>query len=262
MHKLPVVESWEDIDLVVSQNVTLRAEINAEVALEWKKYTAIQRKEYLMRNVFKNPEVHKRIVEGYRSEELDVFDPQADFKYYIIKLWQEIEKLGFEWKTNKKACDTLVVANDILGFLKRWVECHKGWQVILELDKKRREKLIQRVIHGFALSYIEANKLDMSCEPDEGRGPLDFKVSMGCDKTLIEVKLSTNDQYLHGYEVQIEEYGKAEKTNKLIYCFIDLGHPKKVKKIQELHDKRQNDGENPPELIIIDSTPKESASRA
>ena len=57
---------------------------------------------------------------------------------------------------------------------------------------------------------------------NEGRGPVDFKVSRGNDKTIIEVKLSSNSQYLHGYEVQIEEYGKAERTNQMIYVLIDL----------------------------------------
>lgn len=113
-----------------------------------------------------------------------------------------------------------------------------------------------------ALSYINANNLDMSCEPDEGHGPADFKVSNGGDKTIIEVKLSSNNQYLHGYEVQVEEYGKAEQTDKLIYVLIDLGNPGKIKKVQDLHDKRYNEGQNPPDLIIIDSTAKESASRA
>ena len=84
----------------------------------------------------------------------------------------------------------------------------------------------------------------------------------GEDKTLIEVKLSSNKQYLHGYEIQIEEYGKAEQTGNLINVFLDLGHPIKVKRLQEIHDKRYNNGENPPDLIIIDSMKKKSASRA
>ena len=102
----------------------------------------------------------------------------------------------------------------------------------------------------------------MTCEADEGRGPVDFKVSMGGDKTIIEVKLTTNTQYLHGYEIQIEEYGKAEQTEKMIYVLIDLGHPGKVKKVQELHDMKYNNGEDPPKLIIIDATERQSASRA
>ena len=102
----------------------------------------------------------------------------------------------------------------------------------------------------------------MSCEPDEGRGPVDFKVSYGNDITLIEVKLSSNGQYLHGYEVQLIEYGKAEKTDKLVYVLIDLGNPGKVKKVQQSHDRRYNDGETPPDLIVVDGTIRHSASKS
>ena len=237
LHKLPVAESWEDIDLVVSQNSILR------------------------RDVFKDPEACKRVIEGYRAEELEAFDPHKDFQYFLTKLWQRIESIGIDWKTANKAVDTWTAAHDILGFFKQWVEYNKGWEVILGADSRNREKIVQRVIHLGALSYIKANSLDMSCEPDEGRGPLDFKVSNGGDKTLIELKLSSNDQYIHGYEVQLIEYGKAEQTDNLIYVFIDLGNPIKVKRVQDLHDKLYNDGKNPPDLIVIDSKEKQSASR-
>ena len=113
-----------------------------------------------------------------------------------------------------------------------------------------------------AAAYLKANRLDMSCEPNAGLGPVDFKFSNGEDKTIIELKLSSNSQYLHGYEVQIEEYGKAEQTDKLIYVLIDLGNPMRIKRIKELHDKIYNNGGNPPTLIIIDSTKKEPVSRA
>ena len=262
LHKLPVAESWEDIDLVVSQNSILRAEMNAEVASEWQKYTALKRKEYLRHNVFKDPEAYKRVIEGYRAEELEAFDPHKDFQYFLTKLWQRIENLDIDWKTTNKAVDTWTAAHDILGFFKQWVEYNKGWEVILGADSRNREKIVQRVVHLGALSYIKANSLDMSCEPDEGRGPLDFKVSNGGDKTLIELKLSSNDQYIHGYEVQLIEYGKAEQTDNLIYVLIDLGNPIKVKRVQDLYDKLYNDGKNPPDLIVIDSKEKQSASRA
>ncbi len=235
--------------------------MNAEVASEWQKYTAKQQKDYLRRAVFQESEACNRVLVGYRAEELETFDPQKNFQYFLTKLWQRVENLGIEWRTENKPVDTFSAARDILGIFKQWVEHNKGWEVILGADSWNREKIVQRVIHGQALAYISANHLDMSCEPDEGRGAVDFKISNGGDKTLIEVKLSSNNQYLHGYEVQIEEYGKAEQTNNLIYVLINLGHPLKVKRVQELHDKRYNNGDNPPDLIIIDSRQRESASR-
>ena len=61
----------------------------------------------------------------------------------------------------------------------------------------------------------------------KGEAPVDFKISRGQDITIVEVKLTSNDQYLHGFEVQIEEYGKAEQTDNLVYVLVDLGTSKK-----------------------------------
>lgn len=261
LHRLPIAESWEDIELVVSQNTTLRAEMNHEVASQWKKYSASEKKTYLRQHVFKEPEALKRVLEGYSAEELEEFNPREDLQYLLTKISQQIEHIGFNLKDTYLVVDSYTVAREIISFFKQWVENNKGWEVIVAADSRNREKIVQRVIHGIALAFIEANKLDISCEPDEGRGPADFKVSMGSDKTIIEVKLSSNAQYLHGYEVQVAEYGKAEKARNLIYVLIDLGNPRKIKAVKELHDKQYNDGQNPPTLIIIDSTMKKSASK-
>lgn len=144
---------------------------------------------------------------------------------------------------------------------KDWVENNRGWGVIQSADNKKREKIVQRLVHLAAKSYIESNNLDISFEPDEGRGPVDFKVSRGADKTIVEIKLSSNQQYLHGYEKQIVEYGKAEKTQSFIYVFIDVGNPGRLKTIQEKHSENVALGKKVPELIIIDSLPKDSASK-
>ena len=106
LHKLPVAESWEDIDLVVSQNNTLRAEMNTEVALEWKKYSTIERKSYLRREVFEDFNVCQRVIRGYRAEDLDAFNPHDNFQYFLTKLMQQIVNLNINWKTSKKAADS------------------------------------------------------------------------------------------------------------------------------------------------------------
>ena len=260
LHKLPVAESWEEIDLVVVQNSTLRAEMNDEVAQEWTKYSTKERKSYLRQTVFESPDSFNRILNGYRMEELDEFNPTKDFQYFLGKVWQSIEK-SFNCKSAIAASDSYSVSIDLINLLKRWVENNKGWEVICSVESRKREKLLQRIIHGFALSLIETNNLDISCEPDEGRGPVDFKISRGQDITIIEVKLTSNNQYLHGYKIQIEEYGHAERTDSMVYVLIDMGHPARVKKVQDLHDKLYNDGHNPPTLIIIDASEKKSASR-
>ena len=110
--------------------------------------------------------------------------------------------------------------------------------------------------------YIKTNNLDISFESDAGRGPLDVKVSRGVDKSLCEIKLSTNSQYLHGYQNQVEEYAKAECIDKLFYAFVDVGNPGRLKTIKDLHQSNLDNGIKCPKLIIIDSTEKKSASIA
>ena len=262
LHKLPVAECWEDIDLCVSQNETIRAEMNAEVANEWGKYTASQRKTFLRNKIFKNANAYKRVMEKYRQEELSAFDPKENFEYYLKKLEQSILQLKINWKSEHNEINSLTAAEDILSGFKQWVEYNKGWEVIQEADSRKKEKILQRVIHLSGTSYIKANNLDMSCEPDEGRGPVDFKISRGQDITIVEVKLTSNNQYLHGFEVQIEEYGKAEQTDNLVYVLVDLGNPEKVQKVCDLRDRKVDEDIKVPKLVIIDATQKESASRA
>ena len=70
----------------------------------------------------------------------------------------------------------------------------------------------------------------------------------------------SNGQYLHGYETQIEEYGKAERTRNLIYVFVDIGNPGRRKALIELHDYTAQSGTPCPDLVIIDAQSKKAAS--
>ena len=61
------------------------------------------------------------------------------------------------------------------------------------------------------------------------QSPVDLKFSRGQDITIIEVKLSSNAQYMHGYEIQVEEYAKAEQTDNIIYVLVDVGNSGRMK---------------------------------
>lgn len=100
----------------------------------------------------------------------------------------------------------------------------------------------------------------MTFEANEGPGPVDLKMSRGNDKTVVEIKLSSNADYIHGYEEQIEKYAKAEGTTQRVFVYVKVGNPGRDKR-EELHASRLNNGENPPELFIIDSQGQASASK-
>lgn len=50
--------------------------------------------------------------------------------------------------------------------------------------------------------------------------PVDFKMSNGLDKTIVEIKLTTNSNVVHGFETQIEEYAKAKKQKIEFFCLL------------------------------------------
>lgn len=259
LHELPIAKGWDDIDRVVSENNVIRAEISAEIGAEWVRWASRDKKEYLKRWIFMEPEVCDRVIKGYRKEELDALDVNENPDYLAELLLKKIKKLPTfkNLNVNPSSFDATMA---VINIFKDWVENNRGWAEIQNAPSNKREKTVQRFMHLGAKYYIEVNNLDFSCEADEGRGPVDIKLSRGNDKTLAEVKLSSNGQYLHGYQAQVAEYGAAERTRSLIYVFVDIGNPRRLKTLKALHRKNRIDEKSCPELVIIDARPKKAAS--
>lgn len=259
LHELPIARDWDDLDRVALENDIIRRELSEEIGSEWSRWATADRKSYLKRHIFMEPDICDRVVKGYKDEKLSAMNLKENADYLAELLLKSIKReLSFE--SSKKKPSTLEAALEIIGIFKDWVENNRGWAEIQDAPSSKREKAVQRYIHLCAKYYVEVNNLDISCEPDEGRGPVDVKLSRGTDKTLAEVKLSSNSQYLHGYLTQVQEYGAAERTRNLVYVFVDVGNPRRLKTIKEIHHKNMLEGKVCPELIIIDSLPKKAAS--
>ena len=211
------------------------------------------------------PDKCGRVLEIYETLHESECDWETDLDYVANRLFKSLKNMGFGFLEHSQ--DIHQVTSDeaiehIMYIFKDWVENNRGWEEILSISTRKREKIVQRLVHLGAKEYIKTNNLDISFESDAGRGPLDVKVSRGVDKSLCEIKLSTNSQYLHGYQNQVEEYAKAECIDKLFYAFVDVGNPGRLKTIKDLHQSNLDNGIKCPKLIIIDSTEKKSASIA
>ena len=156
--------------------------------------------------------------------------------------------------------DSLNCARIVVENFKEWIENNGGWEIVLNFSSRKREKMTQRLIHLCALQTVKENDLDFSCEVNNGHGPVDFKISRGNDKTVIELKLSSNNQYMHGYTDQIRQYAKSENTSNMIYVLVDIGHPRKVRKLEEKAFEDSYSDEIVPILYVIDATEQVSAS--
>jgi hypothetical protein len=72
----------------------------------------------------------------------------------------------------------------------------------------------------YRMTWI-ASASDVTREANDGRGPVDFKVSFGSrDKTLVEFKLASNSQLKRNLKRQASVYQKASDTKRTIKVIL------------------------------------------
>lgn len=259
LHELPVAKCWEDVEIVASKNNAIRMEMNTEVGTVWQRWASTERKAYIRDYIMKDPEVFERIIASYREEEADEYNLYNDSAYFLGKLLQKIKKSIDFITVEEGEIDSLTGALEVAAIFKDWVENNRGWY---EIQKAAGgEKSVQRFVHACAKHYIKINNLDFSCEPNEGPGPVDFKVSRGQDITVVELKLSSNDDYMHGYEEQIERYAEAEDTENMVFILVDNGHRIRTNRLVEQYKRDKRHSKRVPEVVIVDANTRSSASR-
>lgn len=142
--------------------------------------------------------------------------------------------------------------------LKR-IEDYKGYleynDLSILIDSKKKEKCLQLLFRIFWRN----TDFDFNSEPNNGRGPLDFKVSKGAtDKTIIEFKLASNTKLKQNLQNQIDVYKKANNTNKsitVLFFFSEKEEKRIDRVLEELQIEKQEN------IVIIDCTKqKPSAS--
>jgi hypothetical protein len=146
-----------------------------------------------------------------------------------------------------------------VAFLKDVIENKGGWRIFY-LDGKAigKEEDVQIL---FRLTWF-ASPVSVAREANDGRGPVDFKMSLGsADQTLVEFKLARNSQLKRNLSHQVQIYeaaSDAEKSIKVIVYFNDSELARVQKILEELGLTGHAD------IVLIDARPdnKPSASRA
>lgn len=125
---------------------------------------------------------------------------------------------------------------------------------------------MQKIFFGIALTYLKDGKpdLDVSPETNAGPGPVDFKFSHGSkSKVTVEMKKSTHNRLLHGYETQLGQYNQAERTTESIFLIIRVTDDhNKIESVLRAREAALKRGEEAPEVVIVDARPQASASKA
>lgn len=149
---------------------------------------------------------------------------------------------------------------------RNYVENNKGWKLLWnDNGTPRREDAAQFLFLGIIKHYCKANNIDISREPDIGRGPVDFKVSHGYGlRALMELKLARNTRFWNGLEKQLPKYQEAENVD-VGYFIVILFGDKDFDRLPQLQERvgavNEKTGYNIGSVTVDASPDPKSASK-
>jgi hypothetical protein len=264
---LPLAKDWSEIDAVCEYNESLRKRVNELIQKAWgnrvQRITKPQIKEVLLNH----PELLRELLQGYAKAKAEPYDFESDPRGVVIwhRTSRECAKENpLQLQPAKTTDDVYGLVHKICQHFKHLIE-QKGLHELL-FDSESRpkiEKASQLLFFGIADAYCVSNNIDISREPETGRGPADFKLSRGYyERVIVEAKLSSNGKYLDGLTAQLPTYLTAEKAKHGILLLIKVGdHDEKLQRIKRVHSKLKKTGQRIPDLFIVDALDKPSASK-
>ena len=114
-------------------------------------------------------------------------------------------------------------------------------------------------LQNIAPSVEDATEYDVNREVNNGRGPVDFKVSKGSkDSTLVEFKLASNTKLRKNLENQVEIYKKANCTNRAIKVILYFTEEEYAKVTGILNDLKLHECDDIVLINAIDNKPSAS----
>lgn len=263
---LPVMTDFDDIDTISAENERVREAINRYIDFDNRKKLSKSDILFLMRN---NPEFRQTIISSYKNFPKTPYDfdadPAGEYAWYAAaKEYTSQYPLNFSEITISTIDDVEKIARLICEQFKSLVE-NNGLSALLfdSNGKPKKESASQLLFFGVADSYCIANDIDLTREGNNGRGPVDFKLSKGASqKILVETKLTSNPQLNHGIEKQVPIYMKQENTQKAIYLIIDTGHDKALENFIKYYNALDVKTKAKIKYMVVDATSKPSASKA
>jgi hypothetical protein len=269
LRALPIANDWDEVADAASKNERLRNRVNQYIGHIWAA-KARRDKAELRAAALASRSAFQTLLDAIHCVPPKVYnldkDPDGLIRWaHIGKQFATnfpIDLLAFQRLHNTDSVNDLV--KRIVERFQQLIE-HKGLNKELYKENKdpRHESTAQRLFFAIAYCYCEANNVDIAPEVDTGTGQVDFKISKGFNaKVLVEIKLSTNPNLVHGYKTQLETYKRAESTMRAFYIVIDVGRMgKKDRHLMKVRNETSSKGEPLSELLFVDGTLKAPASK-
>ena len=268
LRDLPIALDWGGVQRVSEENREFRDSLNTSLQNLWSKKT-LESKEKLKAWALSGPSAFGDLLDMLHGMDGKPYDFAGDkLGEFVWRTFGERLLAEFPFSVLKPLkmdhSSVVNVVDKIIDQFVYLVEDRDLWrELYTDTWDPRLEKSAQRLFYMCALSYCEANGLDITPEAESGRGPVDFKFSNGIDgRVLVEIKLSYNGKIPHGYEKQLDLYDKAEKALASRYIIIDVGRlGEKLKRVEAIRDARIAAGQPTPKVILVNGLRRASASK-
>ncbi len=250
-------------------NDNLRENVNQQIADIWRdaqkdKLADSDIKRSLKQFVYKNPDAVKSIIKAVETTDLPPINFDTDLTGFNIasKFANYFDPTTISSITTNNKLTTI---DELLKKFQNFLSNNTNYKrdLLYVNGKNKHEHAWQQTLRCYVDSSLRALNIDITPEFPTGRGLVDFKFSEGENfKVLVEMKLSTNGQYLAGLTNQLEIYKDAtNNVKKAYFIFVDLSKDEKsTKQIQTLLDAKKQYGLDT-EILVIDGTLPNSASK-
>lgn len=142
-----------------------------------------------------------------------------------------------------------------IAYLKHVIEDNDGYRVFYVNGQPLKREADLQIL--FRLTWC-VTSFDVNSEVNNGRGPVDYKVSRGRkDACLVEFKLASNSGLKRNLEHQVKVYEKANETKKSIKVILYFSDAELVKVHKTLKDLKLDQCKD---IVLIDASRDTKAS--
>ena len=262
---LPIANDWSDVQEAAMRNAEIRDRVSQLLA-GITEPTVTDTKHALRGAALSSADAFNHFLASVKDNASN-YDPIQDalgyYRYRQLLLTDPkalSEPSSVDLSTGPEAVHSVV--HEAIELFKKHVEVGDLWRELWVDGKPKKERAAQLMFQAIADAFCKANNIDMSPETNMGGGPVDFKFSAGYEaRVLVELKRDSGT-VKHGYETQLEHYKEAADTFFGIFVVIDYGKlGDKLDTINDIRNAQLRAGSRASDIVVIDATPKKSASK-
>ena len=232
------------IDLISECSSIKISEINAVKRRVFDEYPVLV-EQYIWMRENKKDEA-KSLAASHVGEIEEIYNRQ-------IKEWiassEEVRKLY------SLPCGTRQETLARLLYFKHVIEDNDGYKLFYYNGRRIAKEEEVQLLFRFVW-YASGASVDR--EVNNGRGPVDYKVSNGKeDQTLVEFKVASNTKLRQNLENQVEIYKKANQAESALIAIVYFNEKEQKRLLTILKELQLEGNEN---IVLIDASIKESAS--